>query len=385
MPILFEEIPLFRGMTSASRERLGHVLTLRDLTDGEVLLSEGTPTEELFVLAEGKMRVSRKHEDDDDPHEVAHVGEGEVLGEMSIFDGLPTTATVTAEGPCRVWVVPYTRLCPGGDLVRGDTPEARAFSRVHDELVASMVKVMAARLRDMSKADLAEAKERAALGLFVVDALVLLAGYAVLLAALPDVKPNLPGSSSYLSLPLIALFAYGGVRVIRRTGKPLSSFGLGFSNLFGSLGLFFVVTPLLLAIATGAKAIALALHAPWKGYPLFERTDVLVRLQEPHVVRLLAIYAVSCVAQEIIVRGALQSGLWLFLRGKYAHARAILVAALLFSVNHLHMSFFFAAAMFVPGVVWGIMFAKRPHVLGVTLSHLVAGAFVFFILGINLP
>ena len=117
MPILFEEIPLFRGMTSASRERLGHVLTLRDLTDGEVLLSEGTPTEELFVLAEGKMRVSRKHEDDDDPHELAHVGEGEVLGEMSIFDGLPTTATVTAEGPCRVWVVPYTRLCPGGDLV----------------------------------------------------------------------------------------------------------------------------------------------------------------------------------------------------------------------------------------------------------------------------
>ena len=31
------------------------------------------------------------------------------------------------------------------------------------------------------------------------------------------------------------------------------------------------------------------------------------------------------------------------------------------------------------------MFAKRPHVLGVTLSHLVGGAFVFFILGINLP
>ena len=385
MALPFEKIPLFRDMPSASRERLGHVLTLRDLADGEVLLAEGTPTDDLFVLAEGTMRVSRKHEDSEDTHDVAEVSEGDVLGEMSIFDGLPTTATVVAKGPCRVWVVPFSQLRPLGSLVSGGTPEAHVLSEVYDDLVASMVKVMASRLREMSKADLAKEKERAALGLFVVDVLVLLAGYAVLLAALPKVKPNLPGSSSYLSLPLIGLFAYGGIRFIRRTGKPLASFGLGFTNLFGSLGLALVVTPLLLLLATGMKAIALAVHEPWKGYPLFERTDVVARLSEPNVVRLLTIYAVSCVAQEIIVRGALQSGLWLFLRGRFAHARAILVAALLFSVNHLHMSFFFAAAMFVPGVVWGWMFAKRPHVLGVTLSHLVGGAFVFFILGINLP
>lgn len=385
MRIPFETLPVFHDMDPSAREVLGRVLRIRELAEREVLLEEGVPTQNLYVLARGVALVQRHDATTDELHDVAEVTVGAVLGEMSIFDGLPTTATVLAKGRCTVWEIPFADLRPGGALVASDEPEARALSRAYEDLVGSMAKVMAARLRELSRADLERARERAAMGLFVVDALVLLAGYSVLLSALPKVRSSLPTSSSFLSLPLIGLFAFGGLKFIRRTGLPLGKLGLGLDHAFGSLLLSFVVTPLLLLAATGAKALAIFANPAWRGYPLIERTDLVARFSEPHVQRLMAIYAVSCLVQEIIVRSALQSGLWLFLRGRGAHVRAVLVCALLFAVNHLHMSFFFAAAAFFPGVVWGVMYAKKPHVLGVTVSHVVMGAFVFFVLGLNLP
>jgi len=380
----FGELAVFAGMPSHAREVLGRVLTLRKLAAGELLLREGETTDHLYVLAKGTAEVSRHDPEDDEPHVLAELGEGAVLGEMSIFDGLPTTASVRTKEPCAVWEIPFVALRPGGALVSAKTQEAHDLGEAYEDLVAQVAKSMAARLRDMAQSDVARARERAALGLFVVDALVLLAGYAVLLSVLPKVKSSLPTSSSFLSLPLIGLFAYGGVRFIRKTGLPLRRFGLGLENLFGSVVLSAVVTPLLLLGTFAAKVLATRLYAPWNGVVVVERPDVVARFSEPGVQKLMLIYAASCVVQEIIVRSALQSGLSLFLRGKGATVRAVLVAALLFAVNHLHMSSYFAAAAFVPGVVWGIMYTKRPHVLGVTLSHIVLGAFVFFVLGTNM-
>ena len=385
MTVPFDSLAIFAEMPAPSREVLGRVMRLRELADGEVLLEEGTPTELLYVLARGTVAVTSHDHEHDETHAVAEMTEGAVLGEMSIFDGLPTTATVTAKGPCKVWEIPFVAIRPGGALVSTRTPEALALGEAYEDLVAQVAKTMASRLREMSKSELLRARERAAMGLFVVDALVLLAGYAVLLSVLPNVRSSIPSSSSFLSLPLIGLFAYGGIKFIRRTGLPLERFGLGFRYSLGSLALSLVVTPLLLLATWGAKTIAVAVNPAWHGIVVIERPDLVARFSEPHVQKLMLVYSVSCVVQELIVRSALQSGLSLFLRGKGANVRAILVAALLFAVNHLHMSSFLAAAAFFPGVVWGVMYARRPHILGVTLSHVAMGAFVFFVLGTNLP
>lgn len=381
----FESLPLFARMKPAHREPLRRVSKLREFKVGEALLTEGTLTDNVYVLARGRARVARRDDHADEDHEVAEVEAGAVLGEMSIFDDLPTTASVIALEPCSVWEIPFAALRPGGVLVAATAPHAVDLAKAYDDLVSSMARAMAARLREQSTADLLRARERAAMGLFVVDVLVLLAGYAVLLAGLPSVKGSLPGSTSYLSLPLIGLFAYGGVRFIRRTGLPLASFGLGLKHSFGSLVLAVLATPLLLAAITGVKFVALRVNEPWRGMPLFEHTDLMQRFRDPAIQQLVFIYAVSSFVQELIVRCALQSGLMLFLRGKGATLRAVLVAALLFAVTHLHMSFVFALFAFLPGVAWGLLYAKRPNVLGVTLSHVVTGVFVFFVLGTNLP
>lgn len=55
----------------------------------------------------------------------------------------------------------------------------------------------------------------------------------------------------------------------------------------------------------------------------------------------------------------------------------------MFSVNHLHLSFLFALLAFIPGLFWGVLFHRRPNLVGPTLSHFVVGGYVFFVLGIG--
>ena len=127
----------------------------------------------------------------------------------------------------------------------------------------------------------------------------------------------------------------------------------------------------------------LVLRAKGLRWPVIANHDIAGVAADPRTQKLFAIYAVSCVIQEIIVRSALQSSLHVFLTGKRAELRAIGVCALVFATNHLHFSPLFAATVLLPGILWGWMFARQRNVAGVIFSHVVVGAYAFFILGIN--
>jgi CRP/FNR family transcriptional regulator len=78
---------------------------MRSYRDGHILCSEGDPGEMLYVLEEGEVRVSRITADG---HEVvfAVVEAPAALGELSLLDGATRAATVTAQGPISVRLIP---------------------------------------------------------------------------------------------------------------------------------------------------------------------------------------------------------------------------------------------------------------------------------------
>jgi membrane protease YdiL (CAAX protease family) len=138
------------------------------------------------------------------------------------------------------------------------------------------------------------------------------------------------------------------------------------------------------AFLAGVKWILVRVVPSWRGYPVIEYRDVLARLSDPDIRVVLIVYCVSAAVQELIVRCALQASLEDFLTGKGRVLTAVLVAALMFSVNHLHMSFVFALLAFLPGLFWGWLFHRRRHLAGVALSHIAIGTFVFFVLGVRM-
>jgi CRP/FNR family cyclic AMP-dependent transcriptional regulator len=92
-------VPLFNGMTERVIEAIAALTTEQTFADGDTLVRQGDAGETFIVLLDGSARVER------DRQPIAELGRGDFLGEISLVDGGPRTATVTANGPVRALVV----------------------------------------------------------------------------------------------------------------------------------------------------------------------------------------------------------------------------------------------------------------------------------------
>lgn len=95
------------------------------------------------------------------------------------------------------------------------------------------------------------------------------------------------------------------------------------------------------------------------------------------------LYSIFTPIQEFIARGGVQSSFQEFLSGRSRKLIALLIANLMFSMTHLHLSTTFAMMVFVPGLFWGWLYSRRQTLVGVCASHLIIGLFAYYVVGFN--
>ncbi len=81
-------------------EWLARTGRIRTCKEGEVLINEGVATQDLYFVLDGEVGVQVKG-----AGEVARLGRGELVGEMSFVDTSPPSATILAHGGARVLAV----------------------------------------------------------------------------------------------------------------------------------------------------------------------------------------------------------------------------------------------------------------------------------------
>ena len=121
---------LFAGVDADGLERIAARVTELDVPAERVIARQGEIGTGFFVVVEGMVRVSR------DGAVLARLGPGEFFGELSVLDGGPRIAQVSAEEPTR-----------GLALASWD------FERVlRDQpgVALSVLRVVAGRLREVS-------------------------------------------------------------------------------------------------------------------------------------------------------------------------------------------------------------------------------------------
>jgi CRP/FNR family cyclic AMP-dependent transcriptional regulator len=84
------EVPLFSGCSTKDLQRLARASDEVRVDAGRVLTTQGEIGREVFVILDGAAEVRR------DGEVVATLGPGDQVGELSLLDGGPRTATVTA-------------------------------------------------------------------------------------------------------------------------------------------------------------------------------------------------------------------------------------------------------------------------------------------------
>ena len=66
---------------------------------GEPLMQQGDPSTSVHFILEGQVRVERQRRSDSERIVLAHLGSGEIVGEMGVMVELPRSATVIAAQP----------------------------------------------------------------------------------------------------------------------------------------------------------------------------------------------------------------------------------------------------------------------------------------------
>ncbi|MDD7385215.1 MAG: Crp/Fnr family transcriptional regulator [Actinomycetaceae bacterium] len=129
---LLKVVPLFRDLSDEDLEELGKLTTEVTLKRGESLFREGDDGDKLYVLVEGKVKLTHSS---GEGHEniIAVLGGGEIIGELSLFDLGKRSTTVTAIAPARLIALSHKDLT--------------AFLQTHVQLSISMLRELAGRLR----------------------------------------------------------------------------------------------------------------------------------------------------------------------------------------------------------------------------------------------
>jgi CRP-like cAMP-binding protein len=84
------QVPMFSALSKKQLANAAGHVTWTARPEGTVLIDQGSIAKQLLILVEGTAKVVRSK------RTLANLGPGDVIGEMSLINPAPSTATVTA-------------------------------------------------------------------------------------------------------------------------------------------------------------------------------------------------------------------------------------------------------------------------------------------------
>ncbi|MGP1674840.1 MAG: cyclic nucleotide-binding domain-containing protein, partial [Candidatus Limnocylindrales bacterium] len=94
--LILRRVSLFADLEPEDLQRIALVASERDFGAGAVLMREGEPGEDLFVITEGTVRVVQGGDDGTERY-IRRYGPGEHIGELAVLRDRPRAATVIAD------------------------------------------------------------------------------------------------------------------------------------------------------------------------------------------------------------------------------------------------------------------------------------------------
>ena len=96
---------LLRGATLGDVDAVRGISYFQDFEPGSLIVSESDKSQDIMIVAKGRVRVSTREDDLIDELRV-----GAVLGEISFLDGKKRTANVFSIGESTVFIIPADKL-----------------------------------------------------------------------------------------------------------------------------------------------------------------------------------------------------------------------------------------------------------------------------------
>ena len=125
------EVPLFNGCTNKELQKIVKASDEITMTEGTLIIDQGQTGREAFVILDGTVVVKRNG------RKIADLGIGAVVGELSLLDHGPRTATAICTSDCTLLVIDQRRFL----AVIDDIPS----------LSHKLLRTLAARIRELDR------------------------------------------------------------------------------------------------------------------------------------------------------------------------------------------------------------------------------------------
>jgi CRP/FNR family transcriptional regulator, cyclic AMP receptor protein len=106
---LLKKVALFEGLTHSQLLRVASIARPREYEAGACLFREGDTGQEMFVILEGKVRISQQVPGMGE-EALAILERGQYFGEMAVIEDIPRSADALAHTSCTLWVIEREQL-----------------------------------------------------------------------------------------------------------------------------------------------------------------------------------------------------------------------------------------------------------------------------------
>ncbi len=367
-----KQFTLFKELTDSQIERLREISYEQKIKAGDIFIHEGKVEQRFYIITEGEIEIIKKNGDRYYP--LAKLNNGEIVGEMALFENSARSASAKA-------IVDSSVICFDLEKIKYD----QNYLDIYAKFTAYFGDKISKRLRYTNEVTVEVLKERLAIGNFAVNIIAITTLYAISLQMLQKLKSYM-SNSTLVTIIVLSMFCYFIISMMLKSGYPLKTFGITTENWKKSIIEAFIYTIPFLVLIMIIKYCLILFIPRLNNVPLFDPTAIFKTAADINMKVYFAAlfgYIIFVPIQELIVRSGIQSALQKFLSGSKFKTRwsAIILSNILFAGGHSHISAGFALSVFLPGIFWGWLYAKQNSLIGVSISHILIGVWAAFIVG----
>lgn len=140
----FRQVELFRSLDDSELHELLRAITPRQVAAGETIFRQGDASDAAYAIQSGRVEIVTDGEAGE--VHVAELGAGDVIGELSLLDGSPRSATARAIGPVSLFRIDHREF---DFLRRNMRPAAYKVIRTVAMTICERLRETNGRLRGM--------------------------------------------------------------------------------------------------------------------------------------------------------------------------------------------------------------------------------------------
>lgn len=352
-------IDILRTVKPETLDALARIAQPCRFGPADTIINEGELSTELFLIEKGQVEIFRTLGEGSPESHLLVLGPGEPVGEMSLLDGAPRSASARAQTECSLLKIQSEDLLafPSGEHLLADLKSSLAVA-ITRRVRKSTDKTIAAMQRELKTR-----QEQQQFGRFFIYILGVMAIGTLVNNFLANGALNVNIYTEQFAWQYLLVLFVPSAFVMLRMRIPVSEMGITTKGLKRSLIEGAIAGVLLIGLALAAAQILAGYGlVPGKPQP-FDLTGAVA-------------YFFHSLLQELVARGFVQTSFQRFLNDQKGF-RSILLASILFGLFHLQFGITGVGVTILSSWIFGALYLRHRNLAGVTLLHFLSGVAAF--------